>query len=65
MFMEETQGKRINVERTEELLATGADAVAVACPFCMTMIADGLKQKESDVPVLDISEVVASRIVAR
>jgi Fe-S oxidoreductase len=64
MFMEETQGKRINVERTEELLATGADAVAVACPFCMTMIADGLKQKDSEVPVLDISEVVASRISA-
>ena len=62
MWMEETQGKRINVERTEELLATGADAVAVACPFCMTMIADGIKQANSEVPVLDISEVVASRL---
>src|SRR5688572_11359261 len=64
MWMEETQGKRINVERTEELLATGADAVAVACPFCMTMIADGLKQANSEVPVLDISEVVADRLAA-
>ena len=62
MWMEETQGKRINVERTEELLATGADAVAVACPFCMTMISDGLKQADSAVPVLDISEVVAERL---
>ncbi|HEU4643022.1 MAG TPA: (Fe-S)-binding protein [Gemmatimonadaceae bacterium] len=62
MFMEERQGKRINVERTEELLATGADAIAVACPFCMTMMSDGLKAKESEVPVYDISEVVASRL---
>jgi Fe-S oxidoreductase len=64
MFMEETQGKRINVERAEQLLATGADTLAVACPFCMTMISDGVKAKGSDVPVLDISEVVASRLRA-
>lgn len=62
MFMEERTGKRINVERTEELLATGADAIAVACPFCMTMISDGVKGAESEVPVLDIAEVVASRL---
>jgi Fe-S oxidoreductase len=63
MFMEETVGKRINIERTEELLATGADALAVACPFCMTMIHDGVTAKESDVPVYDIAEVVASQLV--
>jgi Fe-S oxidoreductase len=62
MWMEERTGKRINVERTEELLATGADAIAVACPFCMTMIGDGVRAAESDVPVLDISELVASRL---
>ncbi len=62
MFMEEREGKRINVERTEELLATGAETIAVACPFCMTMIADGLKAKDSDVPVLDIAEVVAGQL---
>ncbi|MEO6209588.1 MAG: (Fe-S)-binding protein [Gemmatimonadaceae bacterium] len=62
MFMEETQGKRINIERAEQLLATGADMLAVACPFCMTMISDGVKAKDSDVPVFDISEVVASRL---
>jgi Fe-S oxidoreductase len=62
MWMEEREGKRINVERTEELLATGADALAVACPFCMTMMNDGVKAKESTVPVYDISEVVASQL---
>ncbi|HXD48496.1 MAG TPA: heterodisulfide reductase-related iron-sulfur binding cluster [Gemmatimonadaceae bacterium] len=62
MWMEERTGKRINVERTEELLATGAEAIAVACPFCMTMIGDGVRAAESDVPVLDISEIVASRL---
>ncbi|MDF1501457.1 (Fe-S)-binding protein [Roseisolibacter sp. H3M3-2] len=64
MWMEETAGKRINVERTEELLATGADAIAVACPFCMTMMTDGITAKGSEVPVLDISEVIASRLAA-
>lgn len=62
MWMEENVGKRINVERSEELLATGADQIAVACPFCMTMITDGVTGAGSDVPVLDISEVVASRL---
>jgi Fe-S oxidoreductase/nitrate reductase gamma subunit len=62
MWMEEREGKRINIERTEELLATGADAIATACPFCMTMISDGAKAKDSLTPVLDIAEVVASRL---
>jgi Fe-S oxidoreductase len=64
MWMEEREGKRINIERTEELLATGADAIATACPFCMTMIADGAKAKDAATPVLDIAEVVASRLVS-
>jgi len=62
MFMEERTGKRINVERTEELLATGAETIAVACPFCMTMMSDGVKAINSDVPVLDIAEVVATQL---
>jgi Fe-S oxidoreductase len=62
MFMEEKIGKRINIERTEELLATGAETIAVACPFCMTMISDGVKAAESEVPVLDIAEVVAGQL---
>lgn len=62
MFMEERTGKRINVERTEELLATGAETIAVACPFCMTMISDGVKAAAAEVPVLDIAEVVAGQL---
>jgi Fe-S oxidoreductase len=62
MFMEERTGKRINVERTEELLATGAETIAVACPFCMTMMSDGVKALNADVPVLDIAEVVATKL---
>ena len=64
MWMEEKVGKRINAERTEELLATGAETIAVACPFCMTMISDGVTAQGRDVPVLDIAEVVASRLAA-
>lgn len=62
MFMEERTGKRINVERTEELLATGATTLAVACPFCLTMISDGARTLGSDAPVQDIAEIVAGRL---
>ena len=62
MFMEERTGKRINVERTEELLATGADTLAVACPFCLTMISDGARALGSEAPVQDIAEIVADRL---
>jgi Fe-S oxidoreductase len=62
MWMEERVGERINVERKKELLATGAQAIAVACPFCMTMLSDAGKKIESDVPVMDIAEVVARQL---
>jgi Fe-S oxidoreductase len=64
MFMEEKVGKRINAERAEEALATGAKTIAVACPFCMTMMADSVKARNADVAVLDIAEVVAERLVS-
>jgi Fe-S oxidoreductase len=62
MFMEERVGKRINAERAEEALATGADAIAVACPFCMTMMADSVKSRDSRVDVYDVAEVVSARL---
>ena len=64
MFMEEHDGQRVNENRTEEVLATGVDAVAVACPFCNIMLTDGMKQKnvEDKVEVLDIAELVARSI---
>jgi Fe-S oxidoreductase len=62
MFMEERIGKRINAERVEELLATGADTIAVACPFCMTMMNDGARARDANVQVLDVAEVVAERL---
>ncbi len=60
MWMEETQGKRINIERTEEALATEAKTIASACPFCMTMMTDGVKTKEQsdNVRVRDIAEIL-------
>ncbi len=64
MFMEEKVGKRINVERAEEALATGADAIAVACPFCMTMMADSVTSRDAKVQVYDIAEVVAGQLRA-
>lgn len=64
MWMEESTGKRINAERTGELLATGADTIAVACPFCMTMMADSVKSRDADARVVDIAEVVADRLAA-
>lgn len=62
MWMEERVGERINVERKKELLATGAHAVAVACPFCMTMLSDAGTKLGTQVPVYDIAEVVAGRL---
>lgn len=62
MFKEPEKGtKDINVERTEEALATGATTIAVACPFCMTMMSDGVKSKEreADVQVKDLAELIA------
>jgi Fe-S oxidoreductase len=58
MFMEETLGKRINVDRAEEVMRSGAATVAAACPFCATMLSDGLMDKESTIVVKDIAEIV-------
>ncbi len=63
MFKEEEKGDtRINMERAKEAAATGSKIVAAACPFCNTMLTDGLKagEKEDDVQVMDIAELVAA-----
>ena len=64
MFMEEHDGTRVNVNRTDEVIATGASAVAVACPFCSIMLTDGMKERnvEDKVQVLDVAELVAQAI---
>ena len=62
MFKDAEPGnKEINIERTEEALKTKADTIAVACPFCMTMMSDGVKNKEKEdtVKVKDLAELVA------
>ncbi|MDX2247487.1 MAG: (Fe-S)-binding protein [Bacteroidia bacterium] len=61
MFKEAEKGnKEINVERAEEALQTGAEIIASACPFCMTMLDDGVKhfEKETTVKVFDIAELI-------
>jgi Fe-S oxidoreductase len=61
MWMEEEPTKRVNIRRVEQALETAPDVVAVACPFCMTMIDDGIKSKDMDekVKALDVMELVA------
>ena len=62
LFKEPEPGnKDINVERIEEAIATESTIVAAACPFCMTMLRDGVKHldKENDIEVLDIAEITA------
>jgi Fe-S oxidoreductase len=60
MFLGEEKGKRVNVARAEELMATGAETVAVACPFCASMFRDALKTVSDTPPsLLDIVQIVA------
>jgi Fe-S oxidoreductase len=58
MFMEETIGRRINIDRAQEAKDSGAATVAAACPFCATMLGDGLMDIESDQAVRDIAEII-------
>jgi Fe-S oxidoreductase len=62
MFLGEERGKRINVERAAELTATGAQAIATACPFCQSMFRDALGAEPSPPKLLDIAQIVAANL---
>jgi Fe-S oxidoreductase len=68
MWMEEKIGTRINVARTEEAIATGADTIAVGCPFCRVMLSDGLTEKQSEgaakesTQVLDVAQLLLEAV---
>lgn len=63
MFKEAEKGdKEVNIERTEQALETEPEIIAAACPFCNTMMTDGVKnkEKEASVAVMDIAELLAN-----
>ncbi|NYF98658.1 heterodisulfide reductase-related iron-sulfur binding cluster [Janibacter cremeus] len=67
MWMEEKLGSRINLNRTEEAIATGADRIAVGCPFCRVMLTDGLTAKQSegaseDIEVVDVAQMLLASV---
>lgn len=64
MFMEENLGERINRNRLDEAAGTGAAAVCTGCPFCLTMLGDGIKEtdREDSMKALDLAEIVESRL---
>ncbi|MEZ5058737.1 MAG: (Fe-S)-binding protein [Saprospiraceae bacterium] len=65
MWKEDEPGdKRINIERTEEALETGAEIIAVNCPFCLTMMSDGVKNfdKQEEVMVYDLAELIVNNV---
>jgi Fe-S oxidoreductase len=68
MWMEESIGKRVNLERTDEALRTGADVVGTACPYCMIMIDDAVRQRQSEgyadesTRVLDVAQILESSL---
>jgi len=68
MWMEERIGTRVNDNRTEEAVATGADRIAVGCPFCHVMLSDGLTAKQADgsaradVQVADVAQLLLAGV---
>lgn len=64
MWMEDQVGKKVNIERAEEAVATGAEEIAVACPFCYVMLDDGVKELgRDDIAVSDISMILAESVL--
>jgi Fe-S oxidoreductase len=66
-FVEEPADQRVNQERAQEILETGADTVAVGCPFCMTMLEDGINARKGkrEVHVMDVSELLWEAVQPR
>ncbi len=67
MWMEENLGTRVNVNRTDEAIATGADRIAIGCPFCRVMLSDGLTERQSEgvaenVEVVDIAQMLLASV---
>ena len=64
MWLHETSGRYINRIRAEEVCETGSDLLATACPYCLTMLDDGVKSIEAEEPpkVLDLIEIVADSL---
>jgi Fe-S oxidoreductase len=67
MWMEEKIGKRVNLERVDEALSTGAEKIATGCPFCRVMFSDGLTQRQSEdkgagVEILDVSQMLLAAV---
>jgi Fe-S oxidoreductase len=58
MFMEETMGTRINNERAEQAIRTGADTIVLSCPFCFTMLNDGIAESGRDIRIKDIAQII-------
>jgi heterodisulfide reductase subunit D len=68
MFKEAEKGnKEVNIERTEEAMKTNAEVIATGCPFCMTMMTDGVKHfnKEASIKVLDVAELIAETVTKK
>lgn len=63
MWMEEREGKRVNIERTEEALELKPDVIGTGCPFCMTMLTDGIEKGAAEqVAVKDIAELLLEAV---
>ncbi|MBA3350643.1 MAG: (Fe-S)-binding protein, partial [Actinobacteria bacterium] len=64
MWMEERMGKRMNIERTDEAIASASDTVAVGCPFCNIMLSDGVTERhaDSDITVRDVAQLLLEAV---
>ena len=62
MWLEESPAQRVNVRRTVQVVASGAEVLATACPYCLTMLDDGVRDTGKAIAVWDVLELVASAI---